>query len=167
MAFLKKHLKEDHNRYVCDICFEKKTCVIEEQKLYSFQALNKHLERGDVDESGNVTFLHPFCKFCSTHFFDEDEFRIHINVEHINCSVCGPAYKYIYYKSYQNLENHYKISHYICSDVDCVAKKFIAFKSAEELKVHRAQVHHKGGGGNKKVELRDMCGFQYEGYKPE
>ena len=83
------------------------------------------------------------------------------------CHVCGKQERYRYYKKYDKLETHYKISHYICNDENCLAKKFIAFKSAEELKVHRAQVHHKGGGGNKKVELRDMCGFQYEGYKPE
>lgn len=29
VAFLKKHLKDDHNRYVCEICVEKKTCVLE------------------------------------------------------------------------------------------------------------------------------------------
>lgn len=42
-AFLKKHLKEDHNRYICEICVEKKTCVLEEQKLYTYKALNKHM----------------------------------------------------------------------------------------------------------------------------
>lgn len=33
------------------------------------------------------------------------------------------------------------MTHYICSDVNCLAKKFIAFKSAEELRVHKAEVH--------------------------
>lgn len=49
VGHLKKHLKEDHNRYICEICVEKKTCVLEEQKLYTYKALNKHVERGDID----------------------------------------------------------------------------------------------------------------------
>jgi hypothetical protein len=47
------------------------------------------------------------------------------------CNVCGVHNKYIYYKDYDSLETHYKISHYICSDINCLAKKFIAFRSAE------------------------------------
>ena len=30
------------------------------------------MERGDMDEFGNVTFMHPYCKFCNRYFFDED-----------------------------------------------------------------------------------------------
>lgn len=32
--------------------------------MYTFKALNRHLEKGDIDEFGNVTFMHPYCKFC-------------------------------------------------------------------------------------------------------
>lgn len=60
---------------------------------------------------------------------------------------------------------HYKISHYICNDENCLAKKFIAFKNAEELKVHRMQVHDKYG--QKKIDMRQLCGFQYEGHNPD
>ena len=54
------------------------------------------------------------------------------------CNVCGNEEKYRFYSNYDSLEVHYKISHYICSDPNCLAKKFIAFRSAEELRVHRA-----------------------------
>lgn len=47
------------------------------------------------------------------------------------CNVCGKQEKYRYYKNYDSLEIHYKISHYICNDENCLAKKFIAFKNAE------------------------------------
>lgn len=80
IAFLKKHLKEDHKRVMCDVCLEKKTCVLEEQKLYTQGQLNRHLERGDIDEYGNVTFLHPHCAFRKRYFFNEDEFRVHVNL---------------------------------------------------------------------------------------
>lgn len=130
IAFLKKHLREEHKRVLCDICFQKKTCVLEEQKLYTQAQLNKHLERGDIDEFGNIIFLHPYCGFCKTYFFDEDEFKRHMGLEHMVCNVCPPDYKYIYYKNYDSLQTHYKISHYICPDPNCLAKKFIAFRSA-------------------------------------
>lgn len=88
------------------------------------------MERGDIDEFGNVVFLHPYCDFCKKNFFDDDEFRVHINLEHITCNVCGPQHKYRYYKNYNNLETHFKMTHYICMEKDCLDKKFIAFKTA-------------------------------------
>lgn len=105
------------------------------------------MERGDIDDFGNIFFLHPYCGFCKNYFFDEDEFKRHMNVEHITCNVCGSQHKYVYYKDYDSLETHYKISHYICSDLNCLAKKFIAFRNAEELKIHRTEAH---SAGNKK-----------------
>lgn len=67
-----------------------------------------------------------------------------MGLEHMICNVCGSQHRYIYYKNYDSLETHYKISHYICSDMNCLAKKFIAFKSAEELKIHRSEIHSVG-----------------------
>jgi hypothetical protein len=46
--------------------------VLVEQKLYTVSQLAKHMERGDIDDSGNVIFMHPFCSFCRKYFFDED-----------------------------------------------------------------------------------------------
>lgn len=54
-----------------------------------------------------------------------------MNLEHFICNVCGTQHRYTYYKDYDGLETHYKISHYICSDPSCVAKKFIAYRTAE------------------------------------
>ena len=74
------------------------------------------------------------------------------------CNICGPQEKYRYYKNYDGLETHFKISHYICVEKDCLDKKFIAFKTADELKVHKMQLHEKQG---KKIDIRQLCGFQY------
>jgi len=63
------------------------------------------------------------------------------------CNVCPTDYRYTFYKDYDGLETHYKISHYICSDPNCLAKKFIAFRSSDELKLHKTEVH---SIGNKK-----------------
>lgn len=80
IAFLKKHLKEEHKRSFCDVCLDKKTCVLEEQTLYTQAQLTRHLERGDLDECGNIVFMHPYCTFCKKYFFDEEMFRVHINL---------------------------------------------------------------------------------------
>lgn len=63
------------------------------------------------------------------------------------------------------MENHYKISHYLCSDANCLAKKFIAFRSAEEMKVHKAEVH--SIGNMKRVDAKQLCGFNYGGVSAE
>lgn len=81
------------------------------------------------------------------------------------CHVCGKQERYRYYKNYDKLETHYKISHYICNDENCLAKKFIAFKNAEELRLHRMQAHDKYG--QKKIDMKELCGFQYEGHNPD
>lgn len=90
--------------------------------------------------------MHPYCDFCKQYFFDDELFRVHLNLEHLNCHVCGKNERFRYYNNYDSLEIHYKMSHYICSDKNCLAKKFIAFRSAEELKVHRYQIHDSSYG---------------------
>lgn len=55
------------------------------------------------------------------------------------------------------------MSHYVCNEKDCLDKKFIAFKTADELKFHRMQVHEKQ---NRKIDVKQLCGFQYEGQNP-
>ena len=35
IGFLKRHLKEKHNKYLCDVCVDNKTALLKEQKLYS------------------------------------------------------------------------------------------------------------------------------------
>ena len=75
------------------------------------------------------------------------------------CHVCPKQERYRYYKHYDSLEVHYKMSHYICNDANCLAKKFIAFKTAEELRLHRIQYHDRNS--IKKIDVKELCGFQY------
>lgn len=46
----------------------------------------------------------------------------------------------------------------------CMAKKFIAFRTAEELKIHRTEAHT---SGNKKIDGKQLCGFNYGGISNE
>ena len=90
--------------------------------MYSSKALDRHMKKGDIDESGNTTFLHPYCKFCTTSFFDEDFLRKHLTREHYTCTICPEKYKYYHYKDYKGLEIHFRMTHYLCPDQDCIAK---------------------------------------------
>lgn len=58
------------------------------------------------------------------------------------------------------------MSHYLCNDENCLQKKFIAFKNAEEMQLHRLQMHDKGYS-NKKIDIKELCGFQYEGHNAD
>lgn len=60
----------------------------------------------------------------------------HLQQNHIACDLCGPEYKFVYYNSYKNLEIHYKFSHYLCQDSNCLASGFIAFKTLAEFEIH-------------------------------
>ena len=47
---------------ISDICVDKKTAVLSEQKLYSKTGLDKHMQKGDFDDEGNIIFFHPYCR---------------------------------------------------------------------------------------------------------
>ncbi|KRX11107.1 hypothetical protein PPERSA_05216 [Pseudocohnilembus persalinus] len=175
--FLKKHLKDRHKKYFCDLCAENKLCLLSEQTLYSHEQLQKHLKYGDHDENG-ICFLHPYCQFCNEHFFDEEKFYKHLQEKHMACQVCGQSQKFRYYNEYKNLETHYKMSHFICDDQKCQEKGFIAFATSAEKELHIQQVHTHGvntadndddvnfGGKKKKkaqVNLNSLANFSYEG----
>lgn len=78
---------------------ENSTCILSEQRLYTQTGLEKHMKKGDVDEEGNVYFFHPYCSFCIKSFYDEEAMQRHVP-DHFNCFICGPEYKYVYYKNY-------------------------------------------------------------------
>ena len=60
----------------------------------------------------------------------------HLQQVHIACDLCGSDYKFVYYNAYKNLEIHYKLSHYLCQDPNCLAQGFIAFKTLAEFELH-------------------------------
>mmetsp|Transcript_11383 Transcript_11383/g.9791 ORF Transcript_11383/g.9791 Transcript_11383/m.9791 type:complete len:260 (+) Transcript_11383:388-1167(+) len=137
---LKKHLKDKHNRYFCEICLEHRTLVFKEQKLFTSAQLERHLKKGDLDEEGNVVFFHPYCKFCDEYHYDEEALLKHLRHHHYQCDFCPPEYKQIWYKNYDTLEIHYNLSHYLCQDSVC-RKSHTVFRTAAELEHHVAKVH--------------------------
>lgn len=80
---------------------------------------------------------------------------------HFTCHICGPDFKYVFYKEYDNLEKHFRISHYYCEDENCKAKKFVAFATAAEFDVHNNNVHT----SNPHQKHIAFNAFQYGGFR--
>lgn len=46
-----------------------------------------------------------------------------------------------YYEDYNSLEFHFRHEHFLCSDQECLDKKFVVFESEIDLKAHQLEVH--------------------------
>lgn len=46
-----------------------------------------------------------------------------------------------YYEDYNSLELHFRHEHFLCSDQECLDKKFVVFESEMDLKAHQLEVH--------------------------
>ena len=100
------------------------------------------MEKGDYDEDNNLINLHPYCLFCCEYFFNEDMFTSHLKTEHMKCHLCtDEKYKWHYYCNYESLNIHFKSSHFICKERDCIEKCFIAFRTQDDLEKHMHEVH--------------------------
>ena len=66
---------------------------ISDQKLYSQVHLKQHIRNGDSEVDGfgpeRCGFSgHPFCEFCETPFYDDNELFFHMSTEHFTCHIC-------------------------------------------------------------------------------
>ena len=61
-VIFKKHLKELHNRAMCEVCLKHSAANRDEQKLFTPGALANHLNHGEFDENGNLVSYHPYCQ---------------------------------------------------------------------------------------------------------
>lgn len=142
IAAYKKHLKDDHRRYLCDLCVQNRTLMAEEHKIYRKEELDSHYYQGDYDEEDNLIFMHPYCSFCDISYYSEEKFLAHIKQDHIKCHLCTHEdYKNVYYKNYKSLETHFMMSHYMCIVPECKAKCFIVFKTRGEQEKHNVNIH--------------------------
>jgi hypothetical protein len=41
-----------------------------------------------------------------------------------------------YYENYASLETHFKGSHFLCNEKECLEKKFVVFQNDIDLKAH-------------------------------
>lgn len=135
-----EHIREQHNRYICLICYNNKRAFIDELPLYHYKSLQNHQTMGDQKGFPG----HPACKYCNKkRFYSEDELSIHIRDNHERCFICDRDSLDIanYYKNYDSLYEHFRINHYVCGVQSCLDKKFVVFRDDLDLTAHMLKEH--------------------------
>ncbi|KAF7292712.1 RING-type domain-containing protein [Mycena indigotica] len=161
---IKLHARASHGKLMCDLCIRHKKVFAHEHTLYPPNILPLHLpsiltaarpsrpgKSKDKDQvEGGV---HPFCEFCRECFFGDDELYRHMREAHEECFICKRNdIRDQYFTNYAALETHFTRDHFPCPHPTCLARKFVVFNSALDLKAHAVEEH---GGELGKSELRD------------
>ncbi|KAL1889632.1 hypothetical protein Sste5346_008750 [Sporothrix stenoceras] len=167
---LHRHVRSTHHKKMCDLCTRNKKVFTHEHELFSEKAHEKHMRHGDdkpgaVDQTGFRG--HPLCGFCGERFYDDDKLYEHCRNKHERCFICDrrDSRQPHYYRNYNELEKHFKKDHYICSDRECLEKKFVVFEAELDLKAHQLSEH-----GNtlskdvrRDVQVVSMADFDFRG----
>nr|GEZ62276.1 zinc finger protein 598 [Tanacetum cinerariifolium] len=82
-----------------------------EQKLYNKAQLKQHRNTGDSEVDGSESERggfqgHPFCEFCRTPFYGDNELYTHMSADYFTCHICkrqNPG-QFEYYQNYEHLE---------------------------------------------------------------
>ena len=84
---------------------------------------------------------HPRCDFCKSRFFDGDALYDHMRAQHATCHVCETSgARHRYFADSGALWHHIASEHHACDEAECAAN-FIAFASAEQLRLHHITAH--------------------------
>ncbi|KAJ3236861.1 hypothetical protein HDU78_004408 [Chytriomyces hyalinus] len=152
---LKKHVRQTHNKFLCDLCTRHKRLFTHEHTMYTQAELDRHFKTGDPNDSSFKG--HPKCGFCKIHFYGDDELYEHCRKQHEQCFLCTSAgIRHQYYENYDALEKHFRKEHFCCMDPECLEKKFQVFFSDIDLKAHEMQVHstkRMGRGKGQKIDI--------------
>ncbi|SCV01733.1 LAME_0G18140g1_1 [Lachancea meyersii CBS 8951] len=134
------HLKTEHNKTLCMICASHKKAFPRELKIYTPNQLRVHQAKGDVKGFSG----HPMCKFCSgQRFYSEDELNVHMRDKHERCHICDriDSSNPQYFKNYDQLFEHFKAEHYVCTVQSCLDNKFVVFEDELDLQAHILKEH--------------------------
>lgn len=135
-----EHLRTVHSKNICMICAAHKHAFPCELKIYTPNQLRNHQSRGDSKGFKG----HPMCAFCSgKRFYSDDELYLHMRHQHERCHICDkitPASPQ-YFKDYDQLFDHFKNCHYICTVQNCLDNKFVVFADELELQAHILKEH--------------------------
>ncbi|KAL4087932.1 hypothetical protein PRIC1_012363 [Phytophthora ramorum] len=140
VAALRTHVLDVHGLQYCNTCMENKKVFLEELELFTKEQLKKHNAKGNPHEG----FMgHPRCDFCFSRFYSTTELYDHLRKNHFECDIClyQLHVQNRYYKDYNDLENHFRADHFLCEERECLAKKFVVFKSHLDLQGHLAVDH--------------------------
>lgn len=150
---LNKHYKS-HSLFLCNECFEHKKEFWWEFKTYKVSELKSH-KNGKLLENGFKG--HVFCVHCNIFLYDEQSAIRHCNLTHVQCTICDIlGNKYKYYKSFKELEQHYRNDHYCCTNKLCIQNKCYAFPYKTELLEHLTRFH-KENVKFSDIQKRDSC----------
>lgn len=134
------HLKNDHNKTICMICASHKKAFPSELRVYTPNQLRVHQSKGDSEGFKG----HPMCGFCSgQRFYSDDELNIHMRDRHERCHICDQENSASprYFKDYDQLFEHFKFEHYICTVQSCLDSKFVVFRDDLDLQAHILKEH--------------------------
>ncbi|KAL7688776.1 putative Zinc finger C2H2-type [Plasmopara halstedii] len=137
---LRTHVLNVHSLQYCSICLTNKKAFLEEFELFTREQLKVHNTNGSLLEG----FMgHPRCDFCFSRFYSTTELYDHLRKNHFECDIClyQLNVQNRYYKDYNDLENHFRADHYLCEESECLAKKFVVFKSHLDLQAHMTVDH--------------------------
>ncbi|KAF4030481.1 hypothetical protein GN244_ATG17734 [Phytophthora infestans] len=140
VSALRTHVLDMHGLQYCSICLESKKVFLEELELFTKDQLKKHNNKGNPHEG----FMgHPRCDFCFSRFYSTTELYDHLRKNHFECDIClyQLNVQNRYYKDYNDLENHFRADHFLCEERECLAKKFVVFKSHLDLQAHLTVDH--------------------------
>ncbi|KAG6037109.1 hypothetical protein E4U41_005320, partial [Claviceps citrina] len=161
---LHRHVKASHHKRMCDLCTRNKKVFTHEHVLFSDRDLDRHMRRGDdrpgaADQTGFKG--HPLCRFCGERFHDDDRLYEHCRMKHERCFLCDrrDARQPHYYRDYAALEEHFRRDHYLCSNGECMEKKFVVFESELDLQAHRIAEHAGSRTLGRDARLVDMSAF--------
>ncbi|CCH58747.1 hypothetical protein TBLA_0A09630 [Henningerozyma blattae CBS 6284] len=144
MATFKKlnaHLNSDHGKTLCMICALNKNAFAVELPVFTQNQLRNHQQRGD--NKGGFKG-HPICAFCSgKRFYGDDELYLHMRQSHEKCHICDKLNPQSpqYFKDYDQLFDHFKAFHFVCTFQSCLDCKFVVFGDEIELQAHILKEH--------------------------
>ena len=137
---LKNHLNDEHNKFFCDICLKDGKKFISEQKIFSSEELEIHLEYGDYEEQISP---HPTCPYCKNIYYNDELLFKHMSGLYFVCEICKKKEKQIlFYSNLPNLIQHNKNKHYSCPYKECVDNLYVSFGSEQEFIGHLISKHH-------------------------
>ncbi|CAB1099906.1 unnamed protein product [Ectocarpus sp. CCAP 1310/34] len=134
---LMEHLKDFHQRFLCELCLEGRPLFLSEQEVFTASGLRKHEAR--------VEGGHPLCRFCNKRFFDNTALYDHMTGTHINCHLCPEENQHRqarYFRGEPQLRDHLRTSHFLCDRGACRQRGVVsAFNTPLEFQAHLLEDH--------------------------
>jgi hypothetical protein len=134
---MRAHVREQHGAALCDVCVASKVEYKSMLHVYPIDAGGGGRKSAKLQE--HVRNDHPPCRFCGTHFLDDNELFEHLQKNHEACHICERAGRlHEYFRNFSTLEAHYRSQHFVCDDLSC---RGVVFASVLDLQAHTLQRH--------------------------